>query len=298
MSDQFLDINGREVKITNPDRILFGRSGITKYEMIEYYERIAPYMLPHVKDRPISMQRFPDGITKDGFFQKDASEYFPKWIKRYNVEREDKTKVVHHVLCNDAQTLVYLANQAVITPHIWLSTTKAIHKPDQIIFDLDPSKGCTFADVIFVAKRCKKLLEELGMHPFVKTTGSRGVHVTVPIIPEKNFDAVHAFAREIAAHLVEQYPEHATVQMRKEKRTGKIFIDYLRNAWAQTAAAPYAVRAREGAPVATPIEWKELTSAMLPNKYTIKTIFRRLSRKGDLWKDIHKHAVSIRSITL
>lgn len=242
------------------------------------------------------MQRFPDGIQSEGFFQKDASEYFPKWIKRYNVSREDKTKVVHHVICNDAQTLVYLANLAVITPHVWLSTTKTIHKPDQIIFDLDPSKGCTFDDVMFMAKKCKKLLEELGLHPFVKTTGSRGLHVTVPIIPEKDFEYIHNFTHKIAQILVEQYPEHATLEMRKENRTGKIFIDYLRNTWAQTAAPPYAVRAREGAPVATPIEWREVTSSLKPDKYTIKNIFKRLSRKGDIWHDMHKHAVSVRSI--
>ena len=298
MADLFVDINGQEVKITHSDRILFGKSGITKLEMAEYYERIAPIMLPHVKNRPISMQRFPDGIAGEGFYQKDASEYFPAWIKRFNVEREDKAKVVHHVLCNDAQTLVYLANQAVITPHIWLSTTKKIHNPDLIVFDLDPSKGATFADVMYMAKRCKKFLEALGMHTFVKTTGSRGLHVTVPIKPQHDFDAIHAFAKEVAQQLVEENPEHATLQMRLDKREGKVFIDYLRKAWAQTAVAPYAVRAREGAPVATPLEWKELTSSLEPQKYNIKNIFKRLARKGDPWQDIYASAVAIKNLHL
>jgi bifunctional non-homologous end joining protein LigD len=298
MANQDLNINGQIVKITNPDRILFGKSGVTKSEMIEYYQRIAPIMLPHVKNRPLSMQRFPDGINAEGFYQKDASEYFPAWIKRFNVEREDKAKVVHHVLCNDAQTLVYLANQAVITPHIWLSTAKKIHNPDLMIFDLDPAKGATFADVMYMAKRCKKFLETLELPSFVKTTGSRGLHVTVPIKPEKDFDYVHSVAHSIAQALVQENPEYATLEMRLNKREGKVFIDYLRNTWAQTAVAPYALRAREGAPVATPIEWRELTSTMEPQKYTIKNIFRRIARKGDPWQDMYEHAVSLKSIKL
>ena len=298
MNDLLVKINGKQIKITNSDRILFGKSGITKLELVQYYERIAPLMIPHIKNRPISMQRFPDGIGAEGFYQKDASDYFPSWIKRYNVKREDKTKVIHHVLCNDAPTLVYLATQAVITPHIWLSTVKSIHKPDQIIFDLDPSEGCSFDTVMFMAKRCRQLLQKLGLHPFVKTTGSRGLHVTVPIIPERDFDAVRTFAREIAQILVNENPEHATLEMRLHKRQEKVFIDYLRNAWGQTAVAPYAVRAREGAPVATPLEWRELTKSLMPQKYTIKNIFRRIARKGDLWKDMHASAVSIKSIKL
>lgn len=291
-------INGQEVKITNPGRVLFGHSGITKLELIEYYQRIAPVMLPHVKDRPISMQRFPDGIEDEGFYQKDASDYFPKWIKRFDVEREDKAKVVHHVLCNDAQTLVYLANQAVITPHIWLSTIKKIHNPDQIIFDFDPSEGCTFAQICYMAKKCKSVLEELGLHPFVKTTGSRGLHVTVPIKPQHDFDTVHAFAHDVALLLVKENSDHATLQMRKEKRESKVFVDYLRNAWAQTAVAPYAVRAREKAPVATPIDWKEVTSSLDPQKYTINNIFRRIARVGDLWEDMYQAATTLKTLRL
>jgi bifunctional non-homologous end joining protein LigD len=296
MNDFFREVNGQSVKITNPDRVLFGKSGITKLEMIDYYERIAPIMLVHIRNRPLSMQRFPEGITGESFYQKDASDYFPAWIKRFDVEREDKAKIVHHVLCNNAQTLVYLANQAVITPHIWLSTTRTIHKPNQLIFDLDPSEGATFVDVMYMAKRCKKFLEELGMHPFVKTTGSRGLHVTVPIEPKHDFDTVRAFAKEISQQLVKENPDRATLQMRLDKRDGKVFIDYLRNAWAQTAVAPYAVRAREGAPIATPIAWKELTSSLEPRAYTVKNIFRRISRKGDIWEHIADQAVSIASI--
>lgn len=296
MTGLLLNINGQEVKITNPDRILFPKSHISKLDLINYYERIASIMLPHIKDRPLSMQRFPEGIQGEGFYQKDASEYFPAWIKRFDVEREDKDKVVHHVLCNDAQTLVYLANQAVITPHAWLSTADNIQCPDQVIFDLDPSEGSTFSDVMYMAKRCKQFLEALGLNTFVKTTGSRGLHVSVPIKPQHDFDAVHAFAKAVAQQLVQENPKHATLQMRLAKREGKVFIDYLRNAWAQTAVAPYALRAREGAPVATPIEWKELTSSLEPQKYTIKNIFRRIARVGDPWQDMQEHAVVIKKL--
>lgn len=294
----YLIINRRKVTITHPEKVLFGKSGITKGQMIAYYERIAPIILPHIKNRPISMQRFPAGILHEGFYQKDAGDYFPTWIKRYTIAREDREKIVHHVVCNDAQTLVYLANQAVITPHIWLSTVKDIQKPDYMIFDLDPSQGCSFSTVAFVAKRCKDFLQELGLHPFLKTTGSRGLHVTVPIRPTILFDDVRTIARAIAQELVNAYPEQATLNMRLDKRDGKVFIDYLRNAWAQTAVAPYALRAREDAPIATPIEWKELTSTMHPQKYTLSNIFKRVSRKSDIWQDIRAYTVCLKSIKM
>jgi bifunctional non-homologous end joining protein LigD len=266
--------------------------------MIQYYQRIASFIIPHIKNRPISMQRFPNGIDGEGFYQKDASGYFPEWIKLFDIEKGDKTKVVHHVLCNDVQTLVYLANQAVITPHIWLSKVNNIHYPDRLIFDLDPPSIKQFPEICKAAKLFKNVLENLGLHPFVMTTGSKGLHVVVPIKPNCDFEYVRTFARQLAELLVQQHPQHLTVEIRKDKREGRIFVDYLRNAWAQTGVAPYAVRAKEGAPIATPLQWKEVNSQLSSQKYTIKNIFRRVSRIGDPWQDIDAHAKSIKSIKL
>ncbi|MEX0849033.1 MAG: non-homologous end-joining DNA ligase [Candidatus Dependentiae bacterium] len=298
MNDFFLKVGSQEVKITNPDRILFPKSSISKWSMIQYYQRIASFMIPHIKNRPISMQRFPNGIDGEGFYQKDASGYFPEWIKIFDIEKVDKTKVVHHVLCNNVQTLVYLANQAVITPHVWLSKVNNIHCPDRLIFDLDPPSVKQFDEVRKSAKIFKSVLEDLGLHPFVMTTGSKGLHVTVPIKPDTLFDDVRSFARDIAELMVKQNPEILTLEMRKENRKGKIFADYLRNAWAQTGVAPYAIRAKKGAPIATPLQWKEVNSQLSSQKYTIKNIFRRVSRIGDPWQDINAYAKSIKSIKL
>ncbi len=295
MNDTMLHVGKRAIIITNPDKILFPKSGITKLEMVEYYQRIAPVMVPHLKNRPISMQRFPEGIGHEGFFQKDASDYFPSWIKRVEVEKGDTSKVVSHVLCNDAATLVYLASQAVITPHIWLSTVNRLNYPDRIIFDFDPS-GKDFSQVCKAAKLFKAFLEELGLAPFVMTTGSRGLHVNIPIKRELLFDDVRQIARDIAAVMVKQYPKLLTLEVRKEKRKGKIFVDYLRNAWAQTAVAPYAMRAREKAPIATPLGWKEVNSSLTPQKYNLSNIFKRISRIGDPWEDIDQYAKSVKRV--
>jgi bifunctional non-homologous end joining protein LigD len=198
-------------------------------------------------------------------------------------------------LCNDAATLVYLASQAVITPHIWLSAINKLNYPDRIIFDLDPS-GTNFAEICKAAKLFKSFLEELGLVPFVMTTGSRGLHVNIPIKRDLLFDDVRQIARDIAAAMVQQYPKLLTLEMRKEKREGKIFVDYLRNAWAQTAVAPYAVRAREKAPIATPLDWKEVNSSLTPQKYNISNIFKRISRIGDPWEDIDQHERSVKRV--
>jgi len=294
MSEYVMKVGTHDVKITHPDRVLFTDPTITKEQLIAYYHRIAPIMIPYMRNRPLSMKRFPEGIHAEGFFQKDAPDYFPDWIKRFGIEKEDKTKVVHHVLCNDAATLVYLANQAMITPHLWLSTTKNIHTPDLLIFDLDPPSAQAFDLVKEVAFLLKELIERVGLVPFVKTTGSKGVHVTVPIKTELPFDDVRTFARALATQLAHEQPDTTTVEVRKEKRKGRVFIDYLRNAWAQTAVSPYAVRAKKDAPVATPLQWQELQRIQSAQAYTITNIFRRLAQIDDPWKDMAKQAQSIK----
>ena len=259
---------------SNEDKILFPKNKITKGELIEYYEKIGPIMVPFMKDRPISMVRYPNGIKEKGFFQKDAGSHFPDWITTIQIEREGVLKDTKYVIVNNVATLVYLANQACITPHLWLSKIDKINYPDRLIFDLDPSID-NFAQVQKGAMLLKKELDKLDIPNFVMTTGSRGLHIVTPLKRIHTFEWVRSFALDIANILIEKNPSLFTVEIRKNKRGKKIFIDTLRNAFAQTAVAPYAVRPKPGAPVATPLEWEEITKNLRPNQYTIKNIFQR-----------------------
>jgi bifunctional non-homologous end joining protein LigD len=281
----------RTVEITHPEKVLFPNDGITKREFVEYYERIAAAMLPHLRDRPIAMERYPDGIHGQKFFQKNASAYYPAWIKTVSLPKQNGT--VRHVVCDDAATLIYLANQAVITPHTWLSRIDKPGHPDQMIFDLDPSDG-NFKQVCAAAKTLRQRLAEQGLTSFVKTTGSRGLHVLVPLDRRSDFDDVRAFARRVAKDLADGDSEHLTTEFRKDKRKGRIFVDTARNAYAQTAAPAYAVRPRDGAPVAAPLEWNELDDGRLkPDLFNIRNVFDRLDKFGDPWKDLKRSAQSL-----
>lgn len=290
---QSLKIGRYSVNITTPDRILFPDDKITKLQLIEYYLTYADYITPHTKNRPLTMHRFPEGIEHEGFYQKNAAEYFPRWIKTVPVVHENRT--VHYVVGNNAATLAYLANQACITFHLWLSKINNLHKPDRIIFDLDPS-GTDFNQVRRAAFDLRELLEdELGLVSFVMTTGSRGLHVLVPLKQKYDFDFVHNFTHAIAHIMVARNPKDLTLEVRKDKRKGKIFVDYLRNSFSATAVAPYSVRAKSGAPVATPLYWQEAEDKKLhPQKYTLKNIDRRLEHMGDPWQNVMKHACSLR----
>lgn len=280
----------RTVSISSPDKQLFP-SGVTKAELAEYYARVAPVMLPHIRGRPVSMHRFPDGVDRQGFFQKNASAYFPDWIDIVEVPKKGGT--VRHVICSDAATLVYLANQNTITPHVWLSRSDRLERPDRLIFDLDPSRD-EFDVVRRAARQTGQLLEELGLVPFAMVTGSRGIHVTVPLQRRADFGEVRAFADDVAELMAARSPETLTTEFRKAKRGGRILVDVARNAYAQTAVPPYAVRARAEAPVAVPLEWKEVGSSKLrPDGWTVRTLFRRLDRRGDPWEKI---AASARSL--
>jgi len=283
----------REVKITRPEKVLFPTDGLTKGDLIDYYRRIAPRMLPYLRSRPLVMQRFPDGIDREGFFQKAISPYYPKWIERISVKKEGGT--VQHVVCNDAETLLYLANQAVVTFHIWLSRVDNIYFPDQMAFDLDPS-GDDFSEVIATARSLRQLLDRLGLPNYLKTTGSRGLHIVAPLTAEHDYDEVRTFSREIAQAVVEEDPEHRTLEQSKNKRRGRLLIDINRNAYAQTFVAPFSVRPRAGAPVSAPIDWSELDKKRLrPDGFNIGNVFDHLEKNADPWKTFGKRPGSIES---
>ena len=276
------------VEITHPDKVLFPDDGITKADLASYYERVSEWMLPHVRARPVSMQRFPDGIAGQGFFHKNIPDHFPEWVRRVEVPKEDGT-VTHAITC-DADTLVYLVGQNTITPHVWLSRADRVLQPDRLVVDLDPA-GRDFAAVRRAARRTGELLRELGLAPFAQVTGSKGIHVWAPVRRGPGFDELRAFARDVGAVLAERHADELTVEMRKAKREGRILIDVMRNGYAQTAVPPYAVRPRPLAPVATPIDWDELSDSKLrPDRWTVKNVLRRLAAKGDPWAEIQSHA--------
>jgi bifunctional non-homologous end joining protein LigD len=293
MHEQIAVVEDRAVKLSNLEKVLFPAAGLTKADLIDYYRRIAPMILPHLAGRPLSFERYPDGIAGEGFMQKNASDYFPSWLRRVRLAKQDG--VVDHVVADHQEALIYLANQACITFHVWLSRVDRVNYPDRLVFDLDPSDD-DFAKVRRAAREARALLEELGLVPFLQVTGSRGLHVWVPLDRSADFDQVRQFASEVAERLVARRPGELTTAQRKAKRGVRVFVDVARNAYAQTAVAPYSVRARPQAPVATPIEWAELEDPRLgPQRYTIRNIFRRLARKRDPWAEIERHARAVRA---
>lgn len=290
MKVSIIEVDQHEIELSNEDKIMFPRDKITKGDLIDYYYRIAPIMLPYVRYRPLTMQRFPGGITQEGFYQKDASDYFSDWIRRMPIARKDDG-MVNYVVCNNTATLVYLTNQLCVTYHVWLSRVDKLDYPDRMIFDLDPSGSAGFKRVRWAAKKLKYLLDRIGLKSFVMTTGSRGLHVTVPLKRKHTFDEVRAFAREMAEDLIARYPQKLTLEMRKTKRGDRVFLDILRNTHGFHGVAPYSVRAKPGAPVATPITWDDLFKRRVtPQQFTIRNIFRRLARKADPWADMMQFA--------
>jgi bifunctional non-homologous end joining protein LigD len=277
------------VKITHPDKLLFPDDGLTKAKLADYYETVSEWMLQHVRERPLSLQVFPDGIDSQGFFQKNTPPYYPDWIKR--VEAEKRGGTVNHALITNADTLVYLVGQNVVTPHVWLSRADRLRQPDRIVFDLDPAPGADFAAVRRAARQTGNLLRELGLEPFAQVTGSKGIHIWTPLRRRVTFEEVKPFARAAAELLARRYPDELTTEFRKAERGGRILVDVMRNAYAQTAVPPYAVRPRPGAPVATPIFWDELSDSKLrADRWTVTNVIRRLRAKGDPWADIASFA--------
>jgi len=290
---EVLHVEGHEVQITHPDKVLFPEDGITKGKLVDYYDNIAYAMVPLIQGRPLTMQRFPDGIGKEGFFQKEASSYFPEWVRRATLE-PGKGGIQHQVVCDDAATLVYLASQAMITPHVFLSRIDKIHCPDRLIFDLDPPDN-DFETVRSAAKTIRELLEAEGYPVYVMVTGSRGLHVVVPLDRSADFDTVRAFARGFGEKLAARYPDRFTIELSKEKRRGRLFLDYLRNSYGATGVAPYGVRAKNGAPVAAPITWDELDEIKSSQEYNIGNIMARMERRGDAWKGIANDAAHVKN---
>ena len=245
-------------------------------------------MLPHVKGRPLNVQRFPRGIDEKGFLQQDFADSMPDWMSGVEVDKEGGTLV--HAVAERPEALGWLANQNCITLHIWQSRRGRLHNPDRLVFDLDPS-GDDFAVVRATARATAAVLDDLGLACYVQTTGSRGLHVVVPLRGDADFDTARQFARDVAEVVVADDAAHRTLEARKDNRGDRVYLDVMRNAYAQTAVAPYSVRARAGAPVATPLQWDELNARGLrADRFTIRDIPKRLAGQGDPWADMSRHA--------
>lgn len=270
--------------ITHPEKVLFPDDGITKGEMAAYYEAIAPVMLPHIVGRPVTMERFHRGIGEKGFFQKNVVKGFPAWLERVEVGKKDGT--VHHPVVRDARGLVWMANQNSITPHVWTSRAPRVEIPDICIFDLDPSQEDE-PRVRAAALFLRDLLAEFGLRSWVKTSGSKGFHIAVPLDGKATYGPVARFAHSIGELMVQRDPKNFTREFYKVDRDGRILVDTGRNEYSATFAAAYAVRARRGAPVSAPCSWSEIDDGRVgPRTFTIRNMTKRIAEVGDLWGDL------------
>jgi bifunctional non-homologous end joining protein LigD len=278
--------------ISHPEKILFPAEGITKGELAAYYEAIAPVMLPHLRRRPITMERYHRGISAPGFFQKDVVKGFPEWLKRVEVPKKDGT--VHHPIANDKRSLLWLANQNSITIHVWPSRAPNLYYPDVCIFDLDPADDGEPDVLRTAAINLRKLLDELGLPSWIKTTGSKGFHIAVPLDGKSEFGTVAHFAHQVGRILVERYPDQLTQEFHKVDRAGRILVDTGRNGYSATFAATYTVRARPGAPVSAPCTWDEVENGEVhPKSFTLRTMEKRIADVGDMWSGLLKSKRSL-----
>jgi bifunctional non-homologous end joining protein LigD len=286
---------GVTVQLSHLDKVFFPDEGLRKGDLVDYYRMVAPRMLPYLRERPVVMGRYPDGVTGEAIIQKNVSRHFPDWVKRVEVPRLGRGGAVCQVVCDKPETLIYLANQACIELHVLLSRVGALDRPDQLVFDLDPPAGAGAEAAFDEARRCalelRRLLEEdLGLSAYVKTTGGKGLHVHVPLRAEEEFDPVREFARAVAELMVRRDPARLTLQQRVDQRGKRLYLDLQRNGYAQMAIAPYSVRARPGAPVATPLHWAEAEDAELnPRRFTMRTTGDRLATTPDPWAGLSRH---------
>ena len=277
--------------ITHPEKVLFPEDGITKGDLAAYYESIAPVMLPHLRARPLTMERYPAGIGQEGFWQKDVSKGFPAWLKRVKVSKKGGS--LHHAVVTDLRSLLWVANQNTITHHVWTSRVPKLTYPDVCVFDLDPSKDDLTA-LRTAALELRALLEELGLASWIKTTGSKGFHIVVPLDGRTPVSTAARFANAVGTLLVSRAPDRLTQEFSKDDRAGRIYVDTGRNGYSATFAAAYTVRAKRGAPVSAPCTWEEVERGdVQPRSFTLRNMSERVASVGDLWADLKRRGRSL-----
>ena len=288
-----LDLSGREttvtvdshrLKFTNLDKVLFPQDGWKKRDVIQFYNRVSPWLLPHLKDRPLSLKRYPNGIAEEFFFQKNAANHFPDWMRCEPIRESSKTN--HYVVAENRATLLYLANLGCIDQNPWMSRIGSLDRPDWMLLDLDPVDA-SFDQIIEAALLVREILAGLALNGYPKTTGGDGMHVYVPLEPVYTYEQVRSFA-ELVSHLaLEREPNLFTTPRSVDKRKkGRVYFDYLQISMSKTIAAPYVIRAYDGAPVATPLDWKEVKPGLKPIDFRIDNTIQRFKRVGDLFAPV------------
>ncbi len=286
-NDTEITLNRHKVKLTNQNKIYFPKDGVTKGEIIDYYQSVADYILPHLKNRPLSLNRFPNGIDHQGFYQKDASDNIPEWIKTTEVYSESNDKYIDYIYCNDKATLAYLNNLGCIDLNPWNSSLPDLDHPDFMVLDLDPSKKNSFDDVIETALQVNEVLNFIKIKGYCKTSGSTGIHVYIPMGGKYDFDQVKDFAHILMKQVNEKLPKITTLERSLQKRDDKkIYLDYLQNRTGQTLASVYSIRPKDGASVSMPLEWDEVKKGLKPTDFNIENALERIKAKGDLFKPV------------
>lgn len=285
MVSNTVTIEGRSFALSRLDKVLWPQDGYTKGELINYYVEVAPYILPHLKGRPMVFTRYPDGIEKQSFYQKNAPPSLPEWVNTFTYYSSDSKRDINFILVEESATLVWLANQACIEVHPWLSRTASVDYPDFVIFDLDPSPGNSFEQVRTIALLTRRVLNELGLRSYIKTSGSQGLHVYVPVDNEYSYEEIRDFGHSVAEIICTMQPDIATIERTVRKRGAKIYVDYLQNVKGKTLCSAYSVRPRDGATVSAPLNWDEVSNVK-PSDFTIKTILPRLQKLGELFAPV------------
>lgn len=278
MADAAVEVDGRTIELSNLDKLLWPEDGITKADLIHYVFTASHLLLPHLEGRPLTVTRFPDGIGEEGFYQKDCPAHAPEWIQVHPVpSKEEGGKVTRYIVANEPATLVWLANQAAIELHPWMSRAQRPLHPDYVVIDLDPAEGATFADVRLVARAVKELLDHLGLLSFPKLSGATGIHIYVPLEPKYTYEQARAFAAHVSGVIAAALPEKATDERLVRRRGPRVYVDHLQNLPGKTIVSAFSPRPRPGAPVSVPFAWEELDQ-IAPEQFTLKEIDRILAR--------------------
>jgi DNA ligase D len=287
----------KEAELTNLDKLYWPDEGITKGELLDYYRQIAPYILPYLKNRPLSLLRHPNGIEEKGFFHKDAGDSAPDWVKKKEIYSESTDKMINYLICNDVESLLFIANMGCIEMNPWNSTINKLDRPDYIVMDIDPSDKNTFDEVIDVALVIKEIMDQTGMNGYCKTSGSSGLHVYIPFNKKYTYDESKDFAHILAGMVTERLPETTTLERSLSKRKkNQIYVDYLQNREGQTLASAYSVRPKPGATVSAPLEWSEVKHGLQISDFTIHNIIKRVEKKGDLFQGVLGKGIEMKRV--
>lgn len=295
MKDEIIEINNKILRISNLDKIFWPDEGITKGDLLNYYQDISKVILPYLKDRPETLKRYPNGINGNKFYHKDVGSIAPQWVKTYRDYAQSEDKYIDYICINNLESLIFMINLAAIEMHPWSSKIRNPGKPDYIIIDLDPL-GTKFSSVVKVAKAVKEVLDDLDIKGYPKTSGSKGIHIYIPLKAKYTYKQAGNFAEIVANLTHEKVKDISSIDRNPQIRKGKVYIDFLQNAEGQTVASAYSVRPLPGAPVSTPLLWEELKNDLNPLDFNIKTMPQRIKKIGDPFRDVLGEGVKIEEV--